>query len=315
MTEKTNMKVLLIIFTLLMSISSCKVSYQKDYVTEAGATSEAGIVLNAKVCLESAFDNDVLGVEMITDLNDLDLIPDTTPYGMSPWFHYSFNDVTLDSTILTPTLGPKVFVDWVLVEVYKDINGVMTYQDGQSGLLQYDGVIYDTFGVQGILFPNLTAGDYYINIIHRNHLSVGSHNPVALSSAYEASTFNIDFTDPATEYLDEATLVPVPYVVPIAAVNGTKCLRAGDINGDLEIDSDALVAGSDAEAIWDNINAVVSSPLQNVAILGYLNSDVNFDGEAQLYIADPANPVTDKSPDLLLVHPNTGVIGNLHGHD
>lgn len=299
------MKVLLILVTLLMSISSCKVSYQKSYVTESDSIASTGITLNTKVCLQSAFNNDVLGVEMNTDLNVLDIIPTTSPYGMAPWYHYSFNDFTLEADILDPdgnpvTTADRVFVDWVLVEVYKDINGTMTYQDGQSALVHYDGTIYDTSGYQGIVFPELSAGNYYVNIIHRNHLSVGSENAVALSTAYEASTYNIDFTDFNTEYLDEATLVPSPFV--IMGVNQTKCLLAGDLDGSRTIDV------ADETYIQDRIDEVVVTPAVDTAIFGYLNSDVNFDGQTQMY-DNMAAPYLDLTP----VQTNTGTSTSLHG--
>lgn len=305
------MKVLLIIVALLMTISGCKISYQKSHVTEGTTVAQTGITLNAKVCLESAFDNDVLGVEMITNLNVLDIIPTETPYAGAPWYHYSFNDFSLTADILDPDLNPvttadRIFVDWVLVEVYKDINGTMTFMDSQSGLIHFNGTIYDTSGYQGILFPELSAGNYYVNIIHRNHLSVGSEDPVALSTSYEASTYNIDFTDAATEYLDEGTLIPSPFVS--MGVNATKCLKAGDLDGDLDIDND------DEAVIGFNIADVVSSPRDDTAILGYLNSDMDFDGVTQRYTTHPAVILNDQAPDLLLIQANNPTVGALHGY-
>jgi hypothetical protein len=200
------------------------------------------------------------------------------------------------------TTSDRIFVDWVLVEVYQDINGVMTYMDGQSGLIHFNGTIYDTSGFQGILFPELSAGNYYVNIIHRNHLSIGSAATVALNSDFEASTYNIDFTNSATPYLDEGTLSP--YV--IKGVNSTKCMKAGDLNGNLVIDL------LDEAEISSNIADVVSSPPDNIAILGYLNSDVKFDGLSQMYTAHPAAPLFNPSADLFLIQSNTGSAGSIH---
>ena len=303
------MKPVLTLVILMMIISGCKVSYQKSYVTEGNSTTSAGITLNAKVCLESAFDNDVAGVEMITDLNVLDLIPTETPYGMSPWFHSSYNDYTLEADILDPDLNPgtadEIFVDWVLVEVYKDINGTMTFMDAQSGLIHFNGTIYDSSGYQGIVFPELEAGNYYVNIKHRNHLPIGSENPIALSDSFDSNTYNIDFTSAAAgnEYLDEGTLIPVPFVIPGASA---KCMRAGNINGDLNIDA------ADETDFATSIAAVVSGPLDNTALLGYLNTDVNFDGVSQRYTDHPG--VTE-SDDLVQIQLNNIIptAGSIHG--
>lgn len=305
------MKALTTIVGLLIMVSGCKISYKKTHLTEGSTVAQSGIYINTKVCLESAFDNDLAGVEMSTALNILDIIPRVTPFeSTAPWYHYSANDMSLSPDILDPDLNPlttadRIFVDWVLVEVYQDIDGVMTYRDGQSALIHFNGTIYDTSGFQGILFPELTAGNYYVNIIHRNHLSIGSAATVALNSDFEASTYNIDFTNSATAYLDEVALTP--YVS--MGLNSTKCLKAGDLNGDLLIDV------SDEAEISSNIADVVSTPPDDIAILGYLNSDVNFDGLSQMYTNHPAAPLVDQSADLLLIQSNTGSAGSIHAAD
>jgi hypothetical protein len=300
------MKALLILISLLMMTSGCKISYKKTHLTEGSSVAQSGVYINTKVCLQAAFDNDAAGVEMLTTLNNQNIIPRVTPFEMAaPWYHFSANDMSLTPDILDPDLDPLtpgIFVDWVLVEVYQDINGVMTYMDGQSGLIHFNGTIYDTSGFQGILFPELSAGNYYVNIIHRNHLSVGSAATVALSSSFEASTYNIDFTNSATPYLDEVTLSP--YVT--LGVNSTKCLKAGDLNGDLAIDV------SDETAISTNIAEVVASPPNNISILGYLNSDVDFDGQAQMY-TDAGGTIP--SGDLSLVQTHSGTYGSIHTAD
>jgi hypothetical protein len=302
------MKALLTLISLLMMTAGCKISYKKTHLTEGSSVAQSGIYINTKVCLQAVFDNDVAGVEMLTTLNNQDIIPRVTPFEMAaPWYHFSANDMSLTPDILDPDLNPltttdRIFVDWVLVEVYQDINGVMTYMDGQSGLIHFNGTIYDTSGFQGILFPELTAGDYYVNIIHRNHLSIGSAATVALNSDFEASTYNIDFTNSATAYLDEGTLSPFVSL----GLNSTKCMKAGDLNGDLAIDV------SDETAISTNIAEVVASPPNNISIIGYLNSDVDFDGEAQMF-TDALGTIP--SGDLSLIQTHSGTYGSIHTAD
>ncbi len=302
------MKALTTLVGLLLMVSGCKISYKKSHLTEGSTVAQSGVYINTKVCLESAFDNDLAGVEMATTLNIQDIIPRVTPFeSTAPWYHYSANDMSLTPNILDPDLDPlttadRIFVDWVLVEVYQDIDGVMTYRDGQSALIHFNGTIYDTSGFQGILFPELTAGNYYVNIIHRNHLSIGSAAAVALTSDFEASSYNIDFTDSATAYLDEGTLAPFVS----KGLNSTKCLKAGDLNGDLAIDV------SDETAISTSIAEVVASPPNNISIIGYLNSDVDFDGEAQMY-TDAGGTLA--SGDLALIQTHSGTYGSIHVAD
>jgi hypothetical protein len=305
------MKVLLTL-VIMMLISGCKVSYQKSHVTEGDIATGMGITLNAKVCLESAFDNDVAGVEMITTL----YLPETTPYFISPWWHSSYNDYSITSDMIDPdgiiaTTIDRVFVDWVLVQIYKDINGVMTFMDSQSGLIHFNGTIYDTSGYPGIVFPDLAAGNYYVNIVHRNHLSIGSDEPVAITSSFEASTYNIDFTKLDTTYLDPNPLdADDPFVAlgTFGGGNETKCMKAGDLNGDRAIDA------LDEAVIWNNILELVDVPAVDTAVLGYRNSDVNFDGKSQNVIPDVIPMLFTPSPDLSLIQGNNPSVGSLHGY-
>ena len=222
-----SMKAILALFMSLIFFSGCKISYKKSNLAEASSVASTGVYLNTKVCLEGAYVSEAPLV-MSTTLNSLDMIPTVTPYqSTAPWYHYSFNDLTLTPEILA--LG--VFVDWVLVEVYQDVNGTMTYKDGQSALIHENGTLYDSSGFQGILFPSLTKGNYYINIIHRNHLSIGSNSYVYLSEAFDDATYNIDFTliPPTTVYLTGSA----------STTKGaaTQCLMVGDLDGNLLVDA------------------------------------------------------------------------------
>jgi hypothetical protein len=192
----------------------------------------------------------------------------------------------------------RIFVDWVLVEIFQEVNGFKTFIDSQSGLIHFDGTIYDTSGFQGILFPGLSDGKYFINIIHRNHLAVGSEESIALSSNFDGNIYDIDFTSSDTEYLDESTLLTPPF---ITKGSGTKCLLAGDLNGSLSIDA------LDASEITTNISYVVATPAADVAILGYLNSDLSFDGQSQMLTGAGLS-----SDDLQKIESHLGVQGSIH---
>ena len=301
------MKVLFLALVILMPIDGCKFSYQKTHLAEVKAVSP-GVYLNTKICLESAFSNDTSGLEMSTTLNEQNLIPSVTPFQAAPpWYHYSPNNLSLTPDILDPdgspvTVTDRIFVDWVLVEIFQEVNGVKKFIDSQSALIHFDGTIYDTSGLQGILFPELSDGKYFVNIIHRNHLAVGSAEPISLTSTFEGSNYDIDFTSESTEYLDESTLPIQPFVVKGTA---TKCLLAGDLNGSLSIDS------LDAAEITTNISYVVVSPLPDVTVLGYLNSDLSFDGKSQKKFTDSFGALSSAA-DLSMIESNDGVQGSIH---
>jgi hypothetical protein len=299
------MRVLILATLLLLPLYGCKLSYQKTHLADVKAVSP-GVYLNSKLCLESAFVSDASGLEMSTVLNEQNLIPRVTPFvAAPPWYHYSSNDLSLTPDILDPDGSPisvsdRIFVDWVLVEIFQEVNGVKTFIDSQSGLIHFDGTIYDTSGFQGILFPGLSDGKYFINIIHRNHLAVGSEESIALSSSFDGNIYNIDFTSSSTEYLDESTLLTPPFITKGA---GTKCLLAGDLNGSLSINS------ADEAEISTNISYVVASPAPNVAILGYLNSDLSFNGESQMF-TDLGG--ASSAPDLQIIQSHDGAQGSIH---
>jgi hypothetical protein len=305
------MKVLFLALVILMPIYGCKFSYQKTHLAEVKAVSP-GVYLNTKICLESAFSNDTSGLEMSTTLNEQNLIPSVTPFQAAPpWYHYSPNNLSLTPDILDPdgsplTVNDRIFVDWVLVEIFQEVNGVKKFIDSQSALIHFDGTIYDTSGFQGILFPGLSDGQYFINIIHRNHLAVGSAESIALSSSFNGTIYDIDFTSMSTEYLGESTLPSPPFIIPLGPMGSastTKCLLAGDLNGSLSIDA------LDEDEITTNISYVVASPAPDVAILGYLNSDLSFNGQSQRY-TDLTSSV--RADDSAIIHDNIGAQGSIH---
>ncbi len=287
-----------------MPLYGCKLSYQKTHLADVKAVSP-GVYLNTKICLESAFSQDTSGLEMSTYLNEQNLIPSVTPFEAAPpWYHYSPNNLSLTPDILDPDGSPltftdRIFVDWVLVEIFQEVNGVKKFIDSQSALIHFDGTIYDTSGFQGILFPGLSDGNYFVNIIHRNHLAVGSAESIPLSSTFEGSTYNIDFTSHSTDYLNEGNLEPKPYALMGTA---TKCLLAGDLNGSLSIDA------LDAAEITTNISYVVANPANDVAILGYLNSDLSFDGQSQRF----TDLVLSLASDSQMIQDNNGAQGSIH---
>lgn len=290
---------------LVFCLSSCEVSYKKSRISEGNVSGGEGVILNAKVCLEGAYISDS-PILMSSDLSDQYLLPTASPFtGAAPWFHYSSNDLSVGQDFLDAVSA----VDWVVVQVFKYENGSYVFQDSQSALISENGILYDTLGLQGISFPSLSNGNYYFNILSRNHLSVASEDPTYLSSSYSSNTFNIDFTLTSTPYLDEDTLSPHTTVT-----TGTlKCLLAGDTNGDLAIlesDVDADPIFPDGYVLAQEIAASIAGPYQdNVAIIGYKKSDVNLDGQIQIYTDHPG---TIEAPDKSLMLQNDGKTGSLY---
>jgi hypothetical protein len=285
------MKLLNYIFIIFsfITLASCRLSYDKNLPKgEVGlggwggggdfgggdGNGGNGIYLNAKVCLEGAVENPST-LEMRTTLNEEFHLPYVSPYSASPWFHTSLQDIALTSLSYTPSIldgdgiplpPAPVWVDWVLVELYTyDVILGYVKAGAQSALVLWDGFLYDTTAEQGLHFPELQPGTYYINIKHRNHLAIAADKGISLAKIFRVDVPDVDFTDgtafPTTGY--------------VANVGSNQCMAAGDINGDLSINSDDLAL----------INAEVDSFVHNAAngtrIFGYFFGDLNLDRELE----------------------------------
>jgi hypothetical protein len=191
-------------------------------------------------------------------------------------------------------------VDWVLIQLYKLENGNLVFADAQSAVLSKSGVLYEpTFSMlQGLYFPELPAGDYYINVIHRNHLAIGTAETVYLSSAYEATTFNADFTIRDSNSPDFLTLLAPGSVKDMGS--SSRCLRAGDLNGDYQINAD------DGARLRTSIAATVLNPSVGTITLGYQTPDLNLNGQA-VY-----GSTVGQSVDLDFILDNNGTLGQIN---
>ncbi len=151
-----------------------------------GATA---ITLTLKAFLQGAAVNGTGGL-MRDDLRTKNLIPNAQPYtAIAGYTHVAGGGTeTLGAGVLTTT-GNNAIVDWVMVELRSSANPA-TVVATRSALIQRDGDIVDVNGTSALSFGTLAAGNYYISVRHRNHLSVMTGNTVAVST----TTPLVDFT-------------------------------------------------------------------------------------------------------------------------
>lgn len=138
----------------------------------------SGVQLKAKVMLQAAFD----GINaMQTHLLNSSLLPLQQPYNTAPW-NYNGNEALLNANNF-----PSNVVDWVLVELRApdNIDNVVAQQ---AAFLLSNGTVANLSGSEGIYF-DISAGNYYVIIRHRNHLDVVSNEAISLPN-----TLSIDFT-------------------------------------------------------------------------------------------------------------------------
>ncbi|CAL2104308.1 exported protein of unknown function [Tenacibaculum sp. 190130A14a] len=201
------------------------------------------ITMSIKAFLQGAASNPNTGEEsfMRDDLRVGGLLPTTSPYS---------DALTTDISVFNTT-GSNAIVDWIWIELRDAIDGSVVV-DGKSGLLQRDGDIVGIDGVSPINFTQ-TAGNYFIVIKHRNHLSVQSINTHNLS----ASNTSIDYSSDNTSLKGTANAV-------INMGNGIFAIPVGDQDDNGQIQ-----------------NADVSAVIQLLGGSGYNKADMDMNGQIQ----------------------------------
>ncbi len=118
------------------------------------------VYVNIKIFLQGPYSNG----SMLTSYRNEGLIPFIDPYLKS----------------LTVKSLPENIVDWIYIELRssKFANSKVAQR---SAFLRSDGMIVDIDGKSMVAINNITPGNYYIVIKHRNHLSVMTRNPIYIS--------------------------------------------------------------------------------------------------------------------------------------
>jgi hypothetical protein len=222
------------------------------------ATSQSGTVslavnISAGVIMEGPYNL----TTMTTTLNANNLIPLTQPYSVAPWNYAGTESVSAGFFSSHTNI-----VDWVLLELRTGPTE-NTVVARRAGFLLKNGLVTDLDGSSALSFFGPPAAGYYFVIRHRNHCSVMTTNPVALS----LSNAFYDFTNAMTKAYSYWTPFSSDMVPMRNFGNGKFGMWAGDVSNDDLIDiSDLLLM------VNDNARFVV----------GYVNSDVNLDGLVDL---------------------------------
>ena len=127
------------------------------------------------------------GTAMTKALNTATLIPLGQPYntGTIPY---------IGTELLTAL--PTNMVDWVLVDIRDSITPT-TIISTKAAILMTDGTITDIDGVSPVTFLNVTPGNYFVGLRHRNHLAIRNAALIALGN----TSSTVDFrTVAATAY-------------------------------------------------------------------------------------------------------------------
>jgi hypothetical protein len=184
-----------------------------------------------RLYLQGFFD----GSDMIDGLT----VPANPPYSEDPnRLQHTVNPIPPDIT------------DWVLVQLKGSADGPVV--STVSALLRKDGYLVSDDGSEEVVrFDNLSDGDYYIQIKHRNHLSVIS------SQAWNLTDDAVTFCD----LTQENAIAGDGSSVQLSS--GARALVAGDIDQDDQVTSADYV-------LWYND--------QQNSVSGYVDTDLDGDG-------------------------------------
>ncbi|MCF6212610.1 MAG: choice-of-anchor D domain-containing protein [Flavobacteriaceae bacterium] len=202
--------------------------------------------LSLKVFLQGAFSNPTTTGLMNDNLRS-NYLPTTSPY--SDRRTVSSSVFNIGGTSGTGDAKDNI-VDWVWVEL-RDSSNKNNVVLGQSALLQRDGDVVDIDGVSSLSLE-VTNGNYYVSVKHRNHLGIITSNSVYLSSTH----LNLDFTTDTSLILGSSNSVK--------NINGVFVMIGGD---------------------YDKNGQIQNTDLTNIVLLlgssGYSNADLDMNGQIQ----------------------------------
>ena len=232
--------------------------------TVGGASVAHTLTVPIKVFLQGTYTG--AAPQMRDDLRTGAYIPSAEPYAGMGLMSEGFINSETSSDFDQPADGDDI-VDWLWVEL-RDAATPATVYATRSALLQRDGDVVDTNGVDPVAFKGLNDGNYHIAVRHRNHLGIRTRNAQALSGA--SGVF--DFTSDSSQvYRNNA--IPNDHVVHLGG--GVFGMWKGDANANGVVNYNG---GSNDKNV---ILGVVGILTPNNIVGGYLQTDVNMDGDTK----------------------------------
>ncbi|MDD3124947.1 MAG: hypothetical protein PHV24_03845, partial [Candidatus Kapabacteria bacterium] len=216
--------------------------------------SEGDVYLQARVYLEGAYFADSIMSNDLYTYNLLQVTPrDEYPYNLDP------NRLNVKSKLATM----DSVVDWVVIEFRSETRGNFYY----TALLMKDGTILSPDGStqMNLSKAQIDSGDYYIGILHRNHL------PIYTQEKFRMTTENngqlADFTKSENVYGKDGALKLIDMTGGFLLYG----MVAGDVNGDNIIDE------TDYRLTWENRDLQYRWSRYDINMSGYVNTkDINF---------------------------------------
>lgn len=224
-----------------------------------------GVAIAPKAFLQGAYDGIVV---MRDDLRNKGYIPIIEPYSNMLGFNPLNGGGERVHPVILQQTGIDAIVDWVFLEL-RDSSNVDSVVATISALIQKDGdIVSASDGKSVIRFPLMNAGSYYIVIRHRNHLTIRSAQPIALSSVATI----VDFTDANTPVANPADRVDLG--------GGLMAMWGGNAKADDNYirNTPRLFPPPPLESDFTHLLNTSLGGNPDATITGYHTSDVNMDG-------------------------------------
>ncbi len=152
-------------------------------LTSVESFGQTGVAVKPRVYLQGALTGLLPNATLMRDdLRSKGMIPLSEPYtGLINFQHKGGGGgETIADPAILQTTGPDAIVDWVVVGIHSS-KSASSMAATRSALLQRDGDVVNMDGNSPLLFSNIGPGEYYVSILHRNHLSVMTAGKVVLS--------------------------------------------------------------------------------------------------------------------------------------
>jgi subtilisin family serine protease len=214
-----------------------------------GASDVFGLDVEMTMLMQGAYSG---SGQMTTELNSGGHLPTSQPFDEGPWDYSGSESVS--------SIPSSDIVDWVLLELRETTDGDAVGR--QAAFLKSDGSVVGLGGSGPASFSDVSDGDYYLVVYHRNHLPIMSTSKISFSSG---STASYDFTTGQDQAYGSAPMADLG--------DGNFGLVAGDVNADGQV-----VYSGPSNDLFPIFNAV-GNELSGTAS-GYLDADVTMNGQA-----------------------------------
>lgn len=208
--------------------------------------------IQVKALLGGAY-NTATGM-MNSALNDTGLIPLIEPYTGLGYNFVGGGEEETTPSVFNAT-GNNAIVDWVVLELRNPTDIYETIYS-RAALIQADGDIVDVDGISPVSVET-NFSEYYVAVMHRNHLGVISANWFGTSEAVDLTSENLYGGATAAKLVAPDKRVMWP----------------GDVNADSKVKYTGLANDR------DEILLVVGSSTPNTVVPGYLMADVDLNGQ------------------------------------